>query len=265
MFLKISEIVVYPVKSLAGNHHSEAEIVATGFRDDRGWMIVDEQGVFITQRQHPSMSLIRTEVLERALQLTLPGLQPVEIPTLDEGPGPRVEVWEQPCEAVDQGARAAELLSEYLGRPCRLVRMSSAFRRQIKAKYHNGDDASLGFSDSMPFLLTSQASLDDLNGRLTEPIEMDRFRPNLVVSGGAAFQEDGWKRIRIGETRFCVAKSCVRCEITTVDQSTGIKGIEPLETLGTYRAGPKGVLFGRHLVHEGRGTIRLGDPVEVLE
>jgi uncharacterized protein YcbX len=143
--------------------------------------------------------------------------------------------------------------------------MTRQFRREINPKYRFGQDVSLGFVDSMPLHLVSQASLDDLNSRLDGPVEMNRFRPNLVVSGGSAFQEDRWKRIRIGDVRFRVARDCVRCQIPTIDQSTGVKGIEPMETLGTYRAGSLGVLFGRHLVHEGRGRIRRGDPVEVLE
>ena len=266
MPLNVSDIIVYPVKSLSGNHASAAEVVETGFRNDRRWMIVDEDGIFITQREHPPLALVRTKVTESGLRLTVPGQAPVEIPAIDEGAQVAVELWEQPCEAVDQGPLASELLSGYLGRPCRLVQMHSRFRRKIKPKYYSGDEASLRFPDSMPFLLISEASLADLNGRLQVPVEMNRFRPNIVVSGGEAFQEDGWKRIRIGaEVTFRVVKSCVRCEMTTIDQSTGIKGIEPLETLGTYRTGAKGVLFGRHLLHEVLGTVRAGDPVEILE
>lgn len=265
MPLKISEIVIYPVKSLAGNPLAEAEVVETGFRDDRSWMIVDEEGRFISQRQHPKMALVKAAVTDSGIRLTLPGTAPQELAAVEEGPVLPVEVWEQPCEGVDQGAEAARLLSDYLGRPCRLVRMHPGSRRRIKPKYYTGDFASLRFPDSMPFLLISRASLDDLNERLAEPVEMNRFRPNLVVDGGEPFQEDGWKRIRIGEVELRVVKSCVRCEMITIDQSTGEKGIEPQETLGTYRTGPKGVLFGRHLLHEGRGTIHIGDSVEVLE
>jgi hypothetical protein len=265
MGLKISAITIYPVKSLAGNSVEDAEVVETGFRDDRSWMIVGEDGVFITQRQHPMLALIRTEVTEAGIRLSVPGRDSIEVTAVDDGHSVPVEVWEQPCNGVDQGSAAAELFSEYLGRPCRLVRMHAGFRRRIKPKYYSGEDASLRFADSMPFLLISEASLADLNRRLDEPVPMDRFRPNLVVSGGNAFQEDAWKRIRVGGVLMQVVKSCVRCEITTIDQETGVKGIEPLETLGTYRTGAKGVLFGRHLLHESLGNIRVGDEVEVIE
>lgn len=265
MPLNVSDVIVYPVKSLSGNHASAAEVVETGFRNDRRWMIVDEDGIFITQREHPALALVKAQVTDTGLRLTLPGDGSVDIPGIDEGSPIRVELWEQPCDAVDQGPLASELLSGYLGRPCRLVQMRSGYRRKIKPKYYTGDEASLRFPDSMPFLLISEASLTDLNERLDTPVEMNRFRPNIVVGGGAAFQEDGWNRIRIGEVALRVVKDCVRCEITTIDQSTGLKGIEPLETLGTYRTGAKGVLFGRHLLHEGLGTIRVGDPVEILE
>ena len=265
MALKISEIVIYPVKSFAGNPVGEAEVVETGFRNDRTWMVVDDEGRFVSQRQHPKMALVRAAGTESGIRLTLPGAAPQEFPVIDEGPALSVEVWEQSCEGVDQGSRAAQLLSDYLGRPCRLVRMRPGSRRRIKPKYYSGDLASLQFADALPFLLISQASLDDLNGRLADPVEMNRFRPNLVVEGGEPFQEDGWKRIRVGEVELRVVKSCVRCEMITIDQSTGIKGVEPQETLGTYRTGPKGILFGQNLLHEGLVTIRVGDAVEVLE
>ncbi len=265
MSIRVSQLTIYPVKSLAGISSGSAEVTGTGFRHDREWMIVDAAGVFVTQRQHPSMARIGATVEGESLRLSVPGETPLDVPVIVRGTTLTVDVWDYQCDAVDQGQAAADLLSGFLQRSCRLVRMAPEFRRQVSPKYRVSDDETIGFADSMPFLLISEASLEDLNSRLREPVEMNRFRPNLVVSGATAFQEDRWKRIRIGGIPFRVAKSCVRCEIPTVDQKSGVKGIEPIETLGTYRAGPKGVLFGRHLVHEGRGTIRAGDPVEILE
>ncbi|HUX49290.1 MAG TPA: MOSC N-terminal beta barrel domain-containing protein [Spirochaetia bacterium] len=265
MPMRISAITIYPVKSLAGNQVTEAEVTGTGFRNDRSWMIVGDDGIFITQRQHPALALVQAELTANGIRLTVPGREPMEIAARDDGDRVPVEVWEQPCDAADQGDDAASLFSEYLGRDCRLVRMHAGFRRRIKPKYYTGDEASLSFADSMPFLLISEASLDELNGRLDEPLPMNRFRPNLVVAGGAAYQEDRWHRIRVGSILMRVVKSCIRCEMTTIDQATAAKGIEPLETLGTYRSGAKGVLFGRHLLHESLGVIHLGDEVEVIE
>ncbi len=267
MSLYISQLNIYPVKSLSGISLPSAEIVGTGFRNDRAWMIIDAEGVFVSQRQHPSMALIGVELLDGLLRLRVPGASPLDVPALEEGPVVNGEVWEYSCDLVDQGDRAAALLSDYLHRSCRLVRMAPGFRRRANPKYSLPDGVSMGFADSMPFLLTNEASLAELNSRLELPLEMSRFRPNIVVAGGAphqAYDEDRWKRIRIGGISFRVVKSCVRCEITTVDQKTGIKGIEPLETLGTYRTGPKGVLFGRHLAHETTGTVAVGESVEVL-
>ena len=261
----ISQIVVYPVKSMGGCSLEEAELVPTGFRHDRSWMIADEWGAFITQRQHPSMALIGARVVDDYLELTIPGATPIQIPSTESGDRVKVKVWNFDCEAIDEGNDAAELLSGYLNRRCRLVRMPSDFHRDVNPSYRYNQDVSLSFSDSMPVHLISQASLDDLNSRLDVPVEIDRFRPNLVVSGGSAFQEDRWKVIRIGDVRFRVANDSIRCQIPAIDQSTGVKGIEPLETLGTYRVGPIGIRFGRHLVHEARGLIHRGDSVEILE
>ena len=265
MSLRVSQLTVYPVKSLAGVSTDTVDVTETGFSHDREWMIVDAEGVFVTQRQHPSMARIGATVEGGNLRLSVPGEAPLDVPIIEDGEIRSVEVWEYPCDAIDQGQTAADLLSRFLQRSCRLVRMAPEFRRQVSPRYRMSDDETIGFADSMPFLLISEASLEDLNSRLHDPVEMNRFRPNLVVSGGTPFQEDRWSRIRIGDIPFRVAKSCVRCEIPAVNQSTGVKGVEPIETLGTYRAGPKGVLFGRHLVHEGRGRIQAGDPVEILE
>jgi len=265
MKLHVSALFIYPVKSLAGVPLSQAELTPTGFRFDRSWMIVDQYDVFLTQRQHPRMARVKVVPAADSLKITVPGSPAVEVPVKGDAPVRTVTVWENRCDAVDQGDQAAALLGDYLGRPCRLVRMAPGFTRQLSQRHLVTGREEVGFADSMPLLLTAQASLEDLNSRLPDPVEMSRFRPNIVVAGSTPFQEDTWKRLRIGEGIFRVAKSCIRCEIITVDQESGEKGVQPLETLGTYRTGPKGIAFGRHLVHERLVTIRTGDEVEVLE
>jgi uncharacterized protein YcbX len=143
--------------------------------------------------------------------------------------------------------------------------MAPDFKRKVKEKYQVTGEEVVDFADGFPFLLISQSSLDDLNSKLKNPVPMNRFRPNLVVEGGNPFQEDGWKKVKVGGVLFRVAKPCARCEITTVDQDTGEKGIEPLETLGLYRTAAKGVMFGQNLIAESLGTVKVGDPVEVVE
>ncbi|HXH26353.1 MAG TPA: MOSC N-terminal beta barrel domain-containing protein [Candidatus Acidoferrum sp.] len=265
MKLTVSEINVYPVKSLAGWRLGSAKVTGTGFARDREWMVVDQQGGFITQRQYPKMALIKPELSDNTLTLSAEEAGSVMAPIVEAGTEIAVRVWESDCMAIDQGDQAATWLSNYLGKPCRLVRMAPDFTRHIKEKYQLHGDESVGFADALPFLLVSEASLDDLNSKLAEPVPMNRFRPNIVVAGGNAFQEDTWKRIKIGEVIFRVVKPCARCETTTINQATGEKGIEPLETLGTYRTGPKGVMFGQNMVQENTGVVRVGDVIEVLE
>ena len=265
MSLRISELAIYPVKSLRGIALEEAEIVATGFRHDRAWMIIDDWGSFLSQRQHPSMARIEVTPGDGSLRVTVPMGDPVDVAVVDTGPPIEAQVWGHRCVGVDQGRRAAELLGSYLGRSCRLVRMAPGFARAIGASYRRPEDGPVGFADSMPFLLTSGASLTDLNIRLSDPVSMSRFRSNIVVEGGAPFQEEDWKRIRIGGVSFRVTKRCLRCEMINVDQASGVKNIEPMETLESYRSAPKGVAFGVNLVHEGTGWVRVGDGLEVLE
>jgi len=177
-----------------------------------------------------------------------------------------VVIWKDHCKAVDQGAQAAQWLSAYLGTACRLVHIPDGYVRQVDQLYANTKQDQVGFADGYPLLLISQASLDDLNTRLAEPLPMTRFRPNIVVSGCTPFAEDTWKTIRIGDMLFTLAKPCARCVLTTVDPQTGIQGKEPLKTLATYRHLPgKGVLFGQNLIQKHTGSIRVHDTVQVLE
>lgn len=254
------------MKSLAPVHPKSARLVRTGFEHDRQWMVVDEDGWFITQRQFPWMARIKADVTAAGLQLSVPERPQLLVPILRDGQVREVRVWESICEAVDQGNEAAELLSGYLGRRCRLVRMRDGFERVPGESYRAvAPQSGVGFADSAALMLLSEASLADLNARLDVPVAMDRFRPNLVIAGGTPFCEDGWKRIRVGDVTLHLVKDCIRCEIPTVDQESGEKGVEPMETLESYRAGPNGTRFGRKVVHEGEGVISVGDSVTVLE
>lgn len=263
--LKVSEINLYPVKSCAGISLSSGKIVDTGFEHDREWMIVDDTGNFVTQRQYPKLSLVRVVPIHNGIRFETAGLESIDVPILLNGKRVNTNVWEHACIGIDQGEEISNWLSKFIGKRCHLIRMAPDFKRGVKEKYQTNKKEVVGFADGFPFLLISEESLKDLNSKMDEKLPMNRFRPNIVVSGGNAFQEDLWKKIRIGNTTFRVVKSCARCEITTVDQSTGEKKNEPLETLGTYRTKPKGVMFGRYLVHEGPGVINIGDVIEILE
>jgi len=254
---------VYPVKSCRGLSLESVEVDERGPRHDREWMIVDEEGRFVTQRQEPRLALVDVALDGEALELSVEGTgrarAPLEPPPSD-APVRRVVVWRSTCDAVDEGDEAAGLLSEHLGRAVRLVRMAPAFRRRVNPD-RVPDPSFVGFADGYPFLLIGEASLADLNARLDAPLEMARFRPNLVVAGAAPYAEDGWQRFRLGGIPFEHAKPCDRCAIPTIDPATGRRGREPLATLARYRRGGDSVLFGVNLVHRAPGTLHLGTPV----
>jgi len=262
---KVCGLFIYPVKSCERVAVDEAMVGATGFELDRRWMAVGDDGRFFSQREHPRLALVRVRVGEGRLVLEAPKLAPLEI-ALQAGtrPAGRVQVWDDECAAFDEGREAASWFSEHLGCSARLVRMAGDDARPLGSSSAQPGDR-VSFADGFPFLLLSTASLEGLNRRLSLPVPMDRFRPNIVVEDCEAHAEDGWSRLRIGEVVFRIVKPCARCVITTVDQETGERGREPLRTLSTYRSFDGQVLFGQNLVHEGRGVVRVGDAVEVLD
>lgn len=241
-------------------------------------MVTDESGRFVTQREIPELSLIEASIEQSSLKLSAKGAGSVILPIREDLPLDRVEVWRDKCEAHDLGPGAAEWISEFLGVSCRLVRMPDPGTRHLGPNYGKGK---VSFADGFPVLLVGESSLEELNSRLPERIPMNRFRPNLVVTGTRPFEEDNWKRIKIGESEFRVVKPCARCVVTTVDQENGAKrGKEPLRTLAAFRKAsevlpqtfesfglmPNDVLFGQNLIPETLNTsVVLGDLVEVLE
>ena len=253
----------YPVKSLRGEEFHSLEIDARGFVGDRRWMVIDDNGRFLTQRQQERMSLVDVRLdADGVLHLAAPGMPQLSV----ERSGPQlleVSVWNDRVSAERVGAEADAWLSEFIGQACRLVHMPDTTRRAVDPEYAAADDQ-VGFADGFPFLLISQASLDDLNARLDRPLPMLRFRPNLVIGGCAPYAEDDWRRIRIGALEFRVAKPCSRCVIPTIDYATGERGREPLQTLMTYRRRDNKIYFGQNLIHEGTGRLERGMPVEIL-
>jgi uncharacterized protein YcbX len=262
--IRVSGIFIYPVKSCGGSTVQAARVGATGFDLDRRWMVVDGDGQFLTQRKHPSLALVNVRVEDNRLVFSAEGLRDLEIFADGEGRLPNeVKVWKDTCRAVDEGGDAASWFSEHLGLEVRLVRLAGDDARPLGGAKSRPDDF-VSFADAFPFLLLSQESLDGLNERLAEDLPMNRFRPNIVVSGCRPHAEDDWNRISIGGLPFRVAKPCARCVVTTTDQATGERGPEPLRTLAGYRSIGGEVLFGQNLIHEGRGVLRVGDEVTVL-
>jgi uncharacterized protein len=256
----LSGLFVYPLKSAAGIALSRARIDARGIAGDRRWMVVDRSGVFLTQRTQPRLALVRVRIAGDDVVLSAPGMGELALaPPAAGAPRRVVTVWRDTVPAVPAGATASEWMSEHLGCRCDVVYLPGDVVRPVDPGYGAGRQVS--FADAFPFLLLSQGSLDDLNSRLAKPVPMNRFRPNLVVAGCEPYAEDGWGELTIGTLRFAVARPCVRCATTTVDQATGERGREPLATLALYRRAGEGVVLGQNLIHLDRGELALGDPV----
>ena len=261
---KVSSLHYYPIKSCAVTDvESSVEISERGIRYDRHWMVVSPEGMFITQREKPKMARINPVVEDNRLIVSAPDeLSILEIPLDYKGDRLAVEVWGKPLEAVDEGDIASQWFSDYLETRVRLVHMPSDFVREKKG-------ARFQFADSYPLLIASEESLEDLNRRIEanggNSVQMDRFRPNIVVKGVRPYEEDTWGQIRVGEVDVEVVKPCIRCPIPQVDQSIGVKGKEPIKTLYSYRrVSKKDVVFAQKAVPLSRGTIYRGDTVEVL-
>jgi|SRR5271157_1249647 len=272
--MHLAALHIYPVKSFRGLAVQSAEIDSLGAIGDRRFLVVDPAGVFLTQRTAPRMALVGAFLDETALTLRSGGFGEIRVRRAPD-PGARlqaVRVWSsEGLQAEDCGNAAASWLGGVLGTPCRLVRIGPAFRRPVKAGRARPGDL-VNFADGYPFLAVSEASLGDLNSRIektgAEAVPMDRFRPNIVLGGCEPYAEDSWQRLRIGEIVFRSSGPCSRCIITTTDQATGARGVEPLRTLAGYRrnaAEPTLVDFGQNLVHEVKtGLLSVGDPVEIL-
>lgn len=261
----VGAINVYPIKSAKGIALDRGVVTATGLEHDRRWLVVDDGGRFLTQREEPRLCLITPTVSATHLSIAAPGMPDLELPVGEPGGDRRrVTIWEDEVEAVMAPASVGEWLSDFLGARRHLARIPDSTVRGVDPEFGAPGDR-VGFADAFPFLIVAQASLDDLNQRLVakggRALPMNRFRPNLVIDGCAPFAEDGWDRARIGNIGFRVVKPCARCAITTTDQATGVTSREPLETLASYRRLGTKVMFGQNACHDGEGELRVGDAV----
>lgn len=263
----LSEINVYPIKSASGISLKNAKVGEKGLESDRRWMLVDAKGKFISQRSNPELSLVAVSIEKDGLTVKhkVKNYGNLFIPfEVDEEYQKEVEVWDEKCFAVPVSNAADCWFGKVLGMPCQLVYMPDNSKRIVDPKYSSGKET-VGFADGFPFLLIGQSSLDNLNSKLEKPVEMNRFRPNLVFTGGEPFIEDTWKEFKIGTITFYPVKPCARCVITTVDQETAESGSEPLATLSTFRKKNNKVLFGQNLIHEGIGIINVGNPLFLVK
>lgn len=261
--MHLSGLYIYPIKSARGISLQSAQLDPRGLQFDRRWMVVDDQGQFLTQRKVPRMALIHVSLGRDCVAVGAGGMSELTIPLQTKGTETvRVRIWDDSLDAFDAGADAGSWFSKFLGFRCRLVQMPEEESRFANPKYAP-QNSPVSFVDAYPVLLMTEASVDDLNGRLQEPVPMNRFRPNVVISGSPAYEEDSWQRVKIGSVSFLVAKPCVRCAVPTVDQNTGVSGKEPIRTLRTYRTFDSKLCFGQNLVHESQGVLTIGDTVSV--
>lgn len=261
--MKVTELHIYPIKSLQGISLPEAEVMERGFKHDRRWMLVDVAHAHVTQRTHPQLSQIDIALTNDKIIASHANLPDLEIPlTLDSGNQIQVTVWNEPVEAIEAPKAINDWFSKVANEDCKLVFMPENATRTVNPKRAvNGENVS--FADGYPYLIIGQESLDDLNSRMDTDIPMHRFRPNIVVEGGVAYEEDHWNDIQIGEVKFHVTHPCKRCVFTTIDQETGKKGVEPLKTLSTYRREGSEVIFGVNTLALSSGVICVGDSIEL--
>jgi len=262
--LIISELNIYPVKSMRQVPLEKATVDMGGLKNDRRWMVVDAEGRMITQRQQSRLSLIQPELMDNGICLHTSGLPDLEINIPEKKSLTAVSIWNDRCNVYDAGDEAGQWLSRFLGIECRFVYFPKDEIRVVDQAYAKQGDRT-AFSDGFPVLLLSQASLDDLNSRMPDPLPMTRFRPNIVISGGDAFAEDNWHRLTIGELSLRIVKPCSRCVIPSIDIETGerSKNHEPTKTLSTYRRHNNQILFGQNAVIDGQGEIERGMTVEI--
>lgn len=262
----VSEIYVYPVKSLGGISVKEVEVTDRGLKYDRRWMLVDSSGKFLTQRTHPQMALIKVDFSFDTLFFR-------NIKTTDqfsvgiaETTGKKINavVWSDHLELLHVNSIADEWFSQAVNKKCKLVFMPEETLRAVDSKYAANNEIT-SLSDGYPFLIIGQPSLDELNSRLIDKVPINRFRPNLVFTGGKPFEEDEMKDFMIGEVSFFGVKPCARCVVTTIDQNTGNKSEEPLRTLSGYRNFGGKVIFGMNLLHKGSGIIKIGDKIKQVD
>ena len=272
----VAQLYIHPVKSCGGIALQEARMEATGLAWDRAWMVVDPQGFFVTQRRLPRMALVQPELQAERMVLRAPGMPELAVPFAVAGPALQVRVWRDMQTARDLGAEAEQWFSDFLGEPLRLVRFDPAFPRLSSKEWTGGLDAPNMFSDGYAVLVASQAALEGLNARLARAgqpaVGMERFRPNLVLAGVEAHDEDHFDMLQLEADgadegiRLQLVKPCVRCPIPNIDPATATSDPAVGDMLATYRKDPRmdgGVTFGHNaIVRAGMGRVlRVGEPV----
>jgi uncharacterized protein YcbX len=257
--VEISEINIYPVKSLGGISVKSSRVLKKGLEHDRRWMLVDSDNVFLTQRIHHRMALFRLAFCNDGFSVSFDG-HGITIPSTMEGDPIRARIWDDEVTVQEVSTEHSEWFSTHLGFPCKLVAFPEQNQRPVDVRYRIGDDH-VSLADAYPLMMIGQSTLDDLNKRMEIPLPMNRFRPSVVFTGGKPFEEDHWDKFTMNNLRFAGVKLCKRCVLITIDQATGIKGMEPLATLSRYRKKDNGVYFGQNVIPIESGQLSIGDEI----
>jgi uncharacterized protein len=262
--LVLSEIWIYPIKSLSGIRVKSAKVQLKGLQYDRRWMLIDESGRFLTQREHPQMALLKISLHHDELGVIDKNGRKIDVPInhSDSRQKLKAQIWDDEVEVYEVSNKHNEWFSDAMGSRCKLVFFPESNNRPVDPDFAlNQEHVSL--ADGYPYLIIGQSSLDDLNSRLIEPVPIHRFRPNFVFTGGEPFAEDNWRNFTIGKNRFAGLKPCARCVLITVDHITAKKSSEPLATLATYRKKGNKINFGQNVVAIDHYEIKEGDEIVV--
>lgn len=263
--MRIVSLHTYPIKGSHRNDHDAAVVERQGLAGDRRWIVVDHDGVGVTQRDTSVLSQLHVTPVGGGLVVRTPGMPDLHVAEPADGPKEFVRVFKRKPPAPARIADDGGWFARFLGRPVRLAWQADPSGRTVDGPSRDDDRVSL--ADGYPMLVTTEGSLAALNDWLVEageePVPMTRFRPNIVVAGAAPWAEDDWvgRQLKIGEVPFLAAKACARCLVTTIDQETGVKGSQPLRILGRFRNIGGGLLFGMNLLPDATGTLRVGDEV----
>jgi len=256
----LSEIWIYPIKSLGGVRLAQAHALPKGLAWDRRWMLISEDGQFLTQRTLPQLALFRVEMDEQMIYVRFENQQLAIGKALCDGPGMQASIWNDRVQVVPVAQHADQWFSERLSLAVRLVQFPDDNPRPVDPAF-SPEGSQVSLADGYPYLIIGEESLRDLNHRLQTPVPMNRFRPNFVFSGGTLYEEDQWNEFQIGEVPFAGVKPCARCVMITTDQQTAQRGTEPLATLAGYRKQQGKVYFGQNGLALKNGPVRVGDEI----
>ncbi len=266
--LKITDLRIYPIKSIAGIQLTQSKVETQGLQYDRRWVLADENGIFVHQRDYPEMALLQPAINGDVMTVThkTKDISPVSFKMTEPDSSPvSVSVWDDTCSAKPVDTEVDEWFSTIIGKPVRLLYMHEDSVRQADQRYAIESTDKVSFADGYPVLIISEESLALLNSKTEEYVPMNRFRANVIIEGCEAHEEDRFRKINIGEVTMHGVKPCARCVMTTIDADTAQKGKEPLKTLTTYRKLGHKILFGENFIPRNGGTVKVGDSLTVLE